>query len=369
MKLPVFCFIAGLLLLSLDAAAQIKRSRSESMPGIAASNTIGFGDIWLYSRVSFDSRSDDRMVLEPYQAIGFGLSQNFSITAGAVPLEGGIKKLIGQADAHLKITLPGNDNLRIFGVALQGDLVFTTEQDTVSEGQDEDRPAFVPRPGVTVAADMDLIKAVKMLPLKLYLNWSMFDNERLLIQYHQQSLRAALEYKGPRHSVFVALRYGLYKQVVRERGESEGGYDEYHLAVVPGLRIRMLSRFSFTGQAVITVAAKQEVESEFYYERLGVRVGLEFPLFYRETNTEAVRAMIFLETRKGQEEKAAAAEERQKKAKTEALLFSAETAGESKAGLKKTLQQEDAILEREEKLKEKRRKIDEELKRIEAMLE
>lgn len=372
MNVPVLRACAGLVLaLSLCVPAQVKRSRAESVPDLIASNTVGFGDIWLASSAALISRSNGGTALEPYQAVGFGLSQNMSIFAGAVPFEGDIKKLIGRGDAHLKLTLPDNDNLRLFGLAVQGDLVLSTEQDTVSRGQDSKRPAYAPRAGLTVALDADLIKRFRTLPLKVYLNWSMFDNDRLLVRFSQQSWRGGVEYKGPRHSGFLAFRYGLYKPIVNDPGVKEGGYDEYLFALMPGGRYRILSRFSLTGSALFTVAAKRLPRSDFYYDRFSFKVGLEFPLFYRETNTEAIRSMIFLETRKTTAEQAAAAApaKAEKRRKDDGSLISAELAEENKGELMQQLKPDEVIFERDEKLKQKRRKIDDELKKIEEMLE
>jgi len=130
MRISVLTFLAALLCFLAPVQGQIKRSRAESIPELTASNTVGYGDVWLQSALSVISRKQSGAFFEPYQAIGLGLSQNLSLWGGAVPFEGGIKHVIGKADAHIKVTWPNNDNLRLFGFGAQGDLVLSTEMDT-----------------------------------------------------------------------------------------------------------------------------------------------------------------------------------------------------------------------------------------------
>jgi hypothetical protein len=346
---------------------QIKRSRAEGMPDVAASNTIGFGNIWLRSHMSFSARSNEELFVEPYLAAGLGLSHNMSLFVGAVPFEGGFKQVIGKGDVHLKLTLPFNDNLRFLGVAVQGDMVFSTEQDTTSVGQSSDRPAFTPRPGVTVMCDIDLIKLIKALPFKLYVNASLIDNDRLLARYSQVSLRGGLEYKGPRHSIFIGGRYGLYKKLSRNREESERArFDRKVIYVTPGVRYRLFSRFSVVGSARFPVLTNiPDTSTTLYYEKFGIRLGLEFPLFFRETNTEAIRGMIFLERRK------AVAAGPKPKTETDNLsaLLRVKMSEQENKEFMKMIKEEDAKFESEKNLKEKRKKIYKELKEIMEMLE
>jgi len=130
-----FFVIGFIVLLGISPAwGQVKRSRAESIPGIVGSNTIGLGNIWSRSFLTFSSLSNDTLSLEPQQFLGLGLAQNMSIFAGAVPFEKGLKSIIGRSEAHLKVTLPSNDNLRFFGLALQADLLMSSEQDTSGGG-------------------------------------------------------------------------------------------------------------------------------------------------------------------------------------------------------------------------------------------
>jgi hypothetical protein len=367
LRFSVFIFL--LLIFTGPLTGQVKRSRAEAIPGIVTSNTIGFGNIWTRSYVQFISRSNDDMVLEPYGAIGLGLSQYMSISAGAVPFEGGLKQVVGKSDAHLKATLPFNDKLRFIGLGVQGDLVLSTEQDTSSKGQDTSRPAFLPKLGMTVALDLDFIKQIKIFPFKFYLNWSLFDNDRLLAEYHQHSIRGGVEYKGPRHSIFVGVRYGLYKRISRVKEENENAkYDQNVLAVTPGIRYRIWNRFSIVGSGLINVYSRLRRNTEVFYEKFAVRLGLEFPIFFRETNTEAIRAIIFLERRK-MAGKELVKQQEEKEEDEISTIFTEELTGEENEELLKMLKEGDVKSEREKKRKEKRKKINEELRKIEKMIE
>ncbi len=352
-----------------QAFGQIKREREESITELIASNTMGFGNIWVRSGLSVESKSDGTGKFEPYQAIGLGLSQNMSAWAGAVPFEGGLKKIIGKADAHIKLTLPYNDNLRLFGLAVQGDLILSTEMDTLSKGQDTARPAFTPKIGITAAADLDLIKVYKQLPLKFYVNWSTIDNDRLLVTYQQQSFRFGVEYKDARNSYFLGMKYGLYKQLTGDDViDGKAGYDENLFMLLPGVRYRILSRFSVLGTALFTVGGTLKRNSSLSYSRYGFRLGLEFPIFFRETNAEAIRAMIFLDKKKDIPEDKAVTIKTRKKNNDLSGLFMPDDPNETQS-FTKSLKEGDVPEEREEQVKEKRKKINEELDNIEKLLE
>jgi hypothetical protein len=358
-----------LLLFFCVTDAQVKRAREEGITDVIASNTMGFGNIWVRSSLSAAVMSDGGRNVEPYQAIGLGLSNNLSAWAGAVPFEGGFKRLLGKADAHVKATLPYNDNLRLLGLAIQGDIILSTEMDTLSQGQDTARPAFTPKLGVTISGDVDLIKKFKRLPLKLYVNWATIDNDRLLVMYEQQSYRFGMEYKGERHSYFLGMKYGRYK--LRPRGSevaADAGYDENLLLLMPGVRYRVLNRFSVLGTAFFAASGTVKANSPLKYPKFAFQLGLEFPLYFRETNAEAIRAMIFLENRKQTPEEKAATVKTVRRNNDFAGLLMPEDPKESQA-LNNALKSEDIPLDREDQLKEKRKKINEELNSIEKLLE
>ncbi|MFH0921235.1 MAG: transporter [Fibrobacterota bacterium] len=368
MKRYLLTLLAALLCLMAPVQGQIKRSRAESIPELTASNTVGYGDVWSQSALSVIVRKQSGAKVEPYQAVGFGLAQNMSLFGGVVPFDGGLKQLIGKADAHFKITWPNNDNLRLFGFALQGDMVLSTEMDTTGSGTDTSRPAFLPQIGVTILADADLIKLWPEVPLKVYLNWSLIDDDRQLTQYHQQSIRFGAEWKGERHSVYLAVKTGLYKRVTGDAVvDNAAGYDETVVSLMPGVRYRVLSRFSITASAFFTPVARLLPGSRLDYAGVAFKAGLEFPLFYRETNAEAIRGMIFLERKKAIVNKGPAEGPDKRKDDINALLLPGDE--QNRQELSNMLKDEDKTQEREQQLREKRKKINEELRQIEDLLE
>jgi len=210
---------------------------------------------------------------------------------------------------------------------------------------------------------LDLIKIVKGLPIKFYANWSLFDNESLAPFYKQHSIRVGIEYKGPRNSGFVTLKYGLYKKV--EKGK-ENAYDEKILIVIPGFRYRILQRFSILGMIKVPALVDVKEKGGIPYEKFSISGGLEFPLFFRETNAEAIRAMIFLEQREGSEKDLTA--DREKQTENMDAIFGPKE-GEEREEWRKILIEDDGLSEREKKIREKREKIEEELQKIEDLIE
>src|SRR6185369_3654163 len=122
-------------------AAQM-RSRAESVPGMQASNTVGLGDIWLtgglssYFRIrpvannvlakqvdtvyrddfrllyGSGNRLQRELVMVPEVGGIIGLANFLHLEVSGVPWDG---EKLGAATARLQLTLPGNDNLRVFG--------------------------------------------------------------------------------------------------------------------------------------------------------------------------------------------------------------------------------------------------------------
>src|SRR3954467_15016682 len=149
---------SALVLLGLLAhgvlAAQM-RSRAEGVPGVLASNTVGLGDIWVtgglnsYFRIrpvaneglskSVDTvyRDDFRrlygsgnklrrdLLLVPNIGAAIGLANFLHLEVDGVPWDG---EKLGATTARLKFTLPGNDNLRVFGLGMSLNATLSTEE-------------------------------------------------------------------------------------------------------------------------------------------------------------------------------------------------------------------------------------------------
>ena len=191
------------LLAQTGLAAQM-RSRAEGVPGVLASNTVGLGDIWVtgglssYFRISpvandvlskqVDTayRNDFRqrygsgnrlhreLVMVPDVGGVIGLANFLHLEVSGIPWDG---EKLGATTARLQLTLPGNDNLRVFGLGLALNATLSTEEDVYSRG--ETTPGFDPLLSFTVMADLDWIKVSPSLPLKLYVNYASLDDYRL----------------------------------------------------------------------------------------------------------------------------------------------------------------------------------------------
>jgi len=181
-----------------------KRSRSEGIPGISSSNTLGAGNIWFgmgvkmfmqTTNVKFQdlrdvpdelfladvsSSIDDSSALTSKDFIiapqingTIGLTSFMQIEINSIPYDG---QKIGLTMASLKLTAPGNDNLRFWGFGGKVNVALSTEENKFTAL--EETPGFDPLLTFTGILDVDFIKKYPDLPLKLYLNYSNYDNFR-----------------------------------------------------------------------------------------------------------------------------------------------------------------------------------------------
>jgi hypothetical protein len=294
-----------ILLLSGCLSSQIKRSRNEGTFNIPASNVLGNGNI--IAAASFAGQySSSGIRLDPggYLSVGIAdilqLSGKTSITNF---------RTIGSTEAHLQLTLPGNDHLRFFGASISGDLYLSTEIDTLSGSASVGRPEFNAYIRPSLIADLDWIAINKKLPLKTYLMAGMVDNPDLLYLYSQLSIRLGFEWKLISNSYMVDFGTGLYKEMRREKSNFPGdaSYRQQRFWIEPAVRYRLFKRISLRG--AVRVLLLQRVKSERPLEPTYVRLttAAEIPLLYKETNTEAIRTMIFVEKEKEEKMDAVAA--------------------------------------------------------------
>ncbi|MFP4520727.1 MAG: hypothetical protein ACLFQK_01145 [Fibrobacterota bacterium] len=346
-----------------------KRSRAESIYLLRSSNTPGFGNIW--GRTTFRSyqTSDGTLFIEPYVEGKIGLSGNLSIAAGMVPFEKGV---IGKSEIHAKLTLPENDNLRIFGAGVTADLILLTEEDTLSLLQGPDRPSYNPVVGYTLCFDADLIKKYPAMPLKFYLNISNIDKDRDLLRYDQISLRSGLEYKGERHSYYLSGGAGLYREKLTRLGPAKDSYGEMTVYAGTGVRFRPFSHW-FLERINFNVSGKGLLYSKLDQlspDKWGIEFSIEMPVFHRETNAEAVRSLIFLRNRKAIESAGKRGEKSSSSQSGRSLreiISAADKVNREKLG--DLLGEKDPLKEREKEIIERRKKIDEEMEEIEELLE
>jgi hypothetical protein len=399
-KIGLFLLTLGLLAHSA-MAAQL-RSRAQGVPGLLASNTVGLGDIWVtvgsssYFRIKPVSnqrlakmvdtvyRNDFRLlygsgnklhrdlILVPNVGAALGLANFLHLEVEGVPWDG---EKLGASTARLKVTTPGNDNLRISGMAVVLSATLSTEEDIYSKA--ESTPGFDPLLYFGVIADLDLVKLFHGFPVKAYLNYVNLDDYRLVHAYTQHQFRFAAEYMGNRKNWFIRGGAMLYKPLATQFNPNPtGGFLPTLYEFGVGYRAAMGDRLTFT--ADFTFDPIHPVS--FYDRETGkppkLQIGFEAPLVFNETRTEAMRALIFNEEQRKKF--------RVKMAKNVALKKgqpdSAATA--SAAGLKveeisleerKATQSKDVFKgvfdESEVEVMEKRKQIRNELKQIEDLLE
>lgn len=301
-------------------AAQM-RSRAEGVPGVLASNTVGLGDIWVTGGISsyfrirpvanemlsqtVDSvyRDDFRqlygsenklqrdLLLVPNIGAAIGLANFLHLEVESVPWDG---EKLGATTARLKFTLPGNDNLRVFGLGACLNATLSTEEDIYSRG--ETTPGFDPLLYFSVMADLDWIKISNALPVKFYLNYSGLDDYRLAHAYTQHQVRVAAEYKGYRKGCYVRGSAMFYKPLAT-RFNPEPGKDFLPTLFDMGLGYRTMvgDRFTFTADVSFDPTHPISFYSQEVRKPPKVEFRMEAPLVYNETHAEAMRALIFNE--------------------------------------------------------------------------
>jgi hypothetical protein len=398
---PALALIAPLISLAADAIGAQMRSRSESVPGMQASNTVGLGDVWVTGGLSTQFRvrpvlgeeladmvdsayrgdfrtlygSEDRLQrdlrLVPMVGGSIGLAGFLHLEFQSVPWDG---EKLGASTARLKITTPGNDNLRVVGLAFSLNATLSTEEDIYSRG--ETTPGFDPLLHFTAIADLDFIKAVNGYPVKAYLNYSSLDDFTLARAYRQHQVAFALEHKGARRGWHLRLAAHKYKPLpTRFNPEPGDAYLATFFELGAGYRAFISDRISVSAE----ISLDPINPIRFYDKQAGKppRIQVEFsaPLFYTETRAEAIRALIFNEEERKRLRRLAAKNPRAKaapgdsaKAGTAGLRLDALTLEGRKAQATGDLFK-GVFEEEEEDLSEKRRQIRSQLKQIEELLE
>ncbi len=295
----LFCFwiLVGLIHAPLSASQSVARGRNEGTLSIPASNVVGNGNITAHTHVRAG-----------YGANGPTLSPSVGgmIGIGGVLQAAGNFELfslqstgLGLLESHLQATIPGNDNFRFLGAALRADLYLSTALDTISATSDAEKPDYNPYLYPSIIVDFDFLAKWKQVPLKAYLFASMADNPQLLHQYRQVSLISGLEWKMFQHSVFADMGIGFYKEkATRLNRIGDKTFQQYYAWVQPGGRYRLFRRFSLTGGFRFVIRKKLKEQSSLHPALAEFSVRLEAPVYFRETNTEAIRSLVFIEQSK-----------------------------------------------------------------------
>jgi hypothetical protein len=386
--------------LTHGAMAAQMRSRAEGVPGVLASNTVGLGDIWVtggmssYFRIrpvanevlskSVDSvyRDDFRLLygtgnklqrdllLVPEVGAALGLANFLHLEVESVPWDG---EKLGATTARLKFTLPGNDNLRLFGLGACLNATLSTEEDIYSRG--ETTPGFDPLLYFSLMADLDWIKLSNSLPVKFYLNYSGLDDYRLAHAYSQHQLRMAMEYKGSRKGGYLRGSALFYKPLATRFNPEPGGHflpTLFEMGI--GYRTMMGNRFTLTAD----LGFDPIHPISFYGQEVRKPPKLQFsitaPLVYTETHAEAIRALIFNEEQRKRMRMLAARNPAPKTAQKDSSAGPAglkldEISLEDRRGSHSKDILKGVLDDTEGEVTEKRKQIRGELKQIEELLE
>jgi hypothetical protein len=292
-----------MLFYCLAAAQAVKRSRDEGTSSIRASNVMGNGNITAFL-TGGANYSLNGFVLSPCVGGAVGITDIMELTGQVIPIT---SRGIGPIEAHLQLTTPANDKLRFLGVGLIADLYLSTAQDTLSKTSAKDKPEYNSYPSASMVVDLDWLAWKKWLPFKMYLKLSMADNPDVLFRYDQIAALSAIEWKTYQHSMFATVGMALYKEKQTKTRAGDKGYMQKYAWVEPGIRYRLFSRFSVLGSIKMTLYQDVKDKDPLKPELFNVSLRIEAPIFFRETNTEAIRTLIFMEQKKEKKPEAVAA--------------------------------------------------------------
>lgn len=377
------------------------RSRSEGVPGVHASNTVGLGDIWitaglgsqfrvrpvlgdrLAEMVDTSYRADFRALygsgnkldrelrMVPVVGGSIGLANFLHLDVNSIPWDG---EKLGAATARLKLTTPANDNLRTFGLGFSLNATLSTEEDIYSRG--ETTPGFDPLLYFTVMADLDLVKSMEKHPLKVYLNYSNLDDYTLARAYTQHQAVLAVERKGARKSWHVRLAAAMYKPLpTRFNPDPADAWLPAVFELGIGYRLAVSDRITAIGELSL-----DPVNPIRFYDREvskppRLQMEVSAPLMYTETRAEAIRALIFNDRERQRLRQLAARSPGVKAAARDTGSTAASQLRLDELSLegRKTTESKDLFKgvfeEGEEGVTEKRKQIRSQLKQIEELLE
>jgi hypothetical protein len=291
-------------------AKPVKRGRNEGTASIPASNVVGNGNITVFANAGGGITSNSITGIAGVGGL-IGVGGIMQLSAGASVLD--FSKM-GPAEAHLQLTLPGNDKLRFFGVALSGDLYLSSAVDTVNNAADSSKPFFNPHPLLSAIADLDWLAREKRVPLKTYLMVSLADNPQLLYRYNQLAIKLGAEWKAFRNSICADAGVSMYKEKRNRLNDSgDDMFRQYYVWIRPGARYRLGQRISITGFIGITLFDHLHDNTALDPERLSLSLKVEAPLWFRETNTEAIRTLVFMDQKDGKKKAANIPERADKK--------------------------------------------------------
>lgn len=278
-------------------AQDIRRGRNEGTINIPASNVAGNGNITLSGTLRGGIGKNSTM-LKTKIAGKIGIAD---ILQGYVSTSIINFRKMGLTEVHGQVTWPNNDGLRLFGIALCGDLFLSTAMDTISGEATSGRPDFHSYFRPSLICDQDWIAVDKKRSLKTYQLFSMADDADLLFQYDQLSLKLGAEWKTYQHCYFVDASVGLYKEKKTGAFSGDKSFKQQKVWIEPGVRLRLRNRFSLLASMRFLLVQRVKTERPLPPQYVSIQLSFEAPLYFRETNTEAIRTLIFIDNAKDKE--------------------------------------------------------------------
>lgn len=288
------CAAIVLALQLLVSAQTVDRNRDEGTSSIPASNVAGNGNITAFA-TGAGTYSQSGLGILPAVGAQVGVTDILELYGKFIPYTG---RGIGPIEAHLQLTTPANDKLRFFGAALFAELFLSTQQDTLSASSANGKPQYDSYPAASLVMDLDWLSLVNWFPVKTYLKLGMVDNPDLLFRYDQMTAVAAVEWKAFAHSLFANAGLAFYREKAGRTTPGDASYSQSYAWVEPGCRYRFFSRYSLLGSFKMTLYQNLKSTNPLNPELFNISVRIEAPLFFRETNSEAIRTLIFLKQRK-----------------------------------------------------------------------
>jgi hypothetical protein len=278
----------------LFAQAPVHRGRNEGTTNIPASNVIGNGNVTV-TAAAIGSYGTIGTFMDPTFGISTGISDVMEIRGKTAFTN---FRGLGTSEAHLQLTLPGNDHLRFFGIALCGDLFLSSATDTISASAAAGKPEYNSYMRPSGIIDFDWLALVKTFPLKTYFEFGMADDPTLLYRYDQLSIKAGVEWKMKRQSGYCDIGAGLYREKAHGTYGGERSYDQRVLWFEPGFRYHLSKGYSLLGS--VRLLAYRQLKQHRPLPTTSIRgaAAIELPLLFRETNTEALRTLVFVEWEK-----------------------------------------------------------------------
>jgi hypothetical protein len=293
-KIPRAVLVLATLLLGAANGQKVLRGRDEATLSVPASNVMGNGNIDIFA--ASDARySVSGFGFDPIIGGQIGISDIMQLNGQFIPIS---KSALGPVEAHLKITSPDNDNLRFFGAAFSADLYLSSTADTMSQTAQTNKPEYNPYLAASIIADLDWLALWKLLPIKTYLYLGMVDNASMLVKYDQVALRAGLEWKMFRNGAFACIGAGFYKGKSSRTQPADASYAQNYVWIEPGARYRLFSRLSLVGSVKLALFETAKAVDPFQPELFKITIRAEAPILFKETNTEAIRTLVFMERKK-----------------------------------------------------------------------